>query len=62
MMADRTINVVDWTVHVVDKESWLRVAQGWLSLIRKSRQSPAELFSEDVETRGTKQDNSTNSH
>ena len=46
----------------LDKESWLRVAQGWLSLIRKRPQTAAENFNEELEERGTKQDDSTGSH
>ena len=48
-MADRSISVVD-------KESWLRIAQGWLHLIRKPGRSAAENVTDEAEKRGTNQD------
>ena len=36
--------MADKVVSAVDKESWLRVAQGWLSLIRNAPRTKAEEF------------------
>ena len=41
------------------KEAWLRVAQGWLSLIRKPKKSALEAFDEQTRERGTGQPDST---
>jgi hypothetical protein len=54
-MADRVISPID-------KESWLRVAQGWLALISKPQQSAQQAFDDDAKARGTGQDDSTGSH
>jgi hypothetical protein len=53
--ADRTINPVD-------KESWLRIAQGWLGLIRKPKPTEQNAFDENAKVRGTGQDDSKSSH
>jgi hypothetical protein len=45
-----------------DRAAWLRVAQGWLSLIRKPRRTAAENFADAVAKQGTQQDESTKSH
>ena len=45
-----------------DKAKWLRLAEGWLSLIRKRPNTLAEDFRSEVQRRGTKQDDSTESH
>ena len=55
MMADQVISPVD-------KESWLRVAQSWLSLIRKPRQTVAQSFDDNVARDGTHQVDSEESH
>jgi hypothetical protein len=54
-MADRTTNEAD-------KESWLRVAQGWLSLIRRPPKTPQASFDEQTKAQGTGQDDSQSSH
>ena len=54
--------MADKVVSAVDKESWLRVAQGWLSLIRNAPRTKAEEFTDEVDARGTNQDDSTKSH
>jgi hypothetical protein len=38
-----------------DRAAWLRVAQGWLSLLRKRPQSAAEKFEAAAENIGTRQ-------
>jgi hypothetical protein len=50
------------TTSPLDKASWLRVAQGWLSLIRKPRPSAEQSFDDSVQARGTGQDTSKDSH
>ena len=39
-----------------DRAAWLRVAQGWLSLIRKRPNTAQEDFEEAAQQRGTHQD------
>jgi hypothetical protein len=34
-----------------DRESWLRIAQGWMSLLRKRPQSDAEAFNDQSAAR-----------
>jgi hypothetical protein len=45
----------DRAIHDDDRASWLRVAQGWLSLIRKRPQSDEEAFEARTKTEGTGQ-------
>lgn len=45
-----------------DRESWLRVAQSWLSLLRKRQQRAADAFEGQVKALGTGQDDSHQSH
>lgn len=44
-----------------DRESWLQVAQGWLSLIR-NRPTESEKFDATAAERGTKQEQSESLH
>jgi len=41
-----------------DREAWLRIAQGWLSMISKRPQSDEEAFDTQAKAKGTGQDNS----
>jgi hypothetical protein len=50
------------TISDVDKASWLRIAQGWLALIRRPAPTEQESFDENTKARGTGQDNSKGSH
>jgi hypothetical protein len=52
----------DKAVSQVDRESWLRVAQGWLSLIRNGCKTRTEKFDQAAAELGTKQDVSDSSH
>ena len=45
-----------------DRASWLRIAQGWLSLISGRGQTEDEAFEERSRTAGTGQDRSNESH
>jgi hypothetical protein len=46
-----------------DKAAWLKIAQGWLSMIRKPRQTATEKFDDQVKAQGTNQgDDSKESH
>jgi hypothetical protein len=45
-----------------DRASWLRIAQGWMSLIRKRPQSDAEAFNNQSAAQGTGQKDSQSSH
>jgi hypothetical protein len=40
----------------LDRAAWLRVAQGWLSLLRKRPQSDEEAFDAQTKAKGTGQD------
>ena len=54
--------MADRAVSSKDKASWLELAHGWLSLIRKAKRSPEEAFDDDAHAQGTGQDESTGSH
>jgi hypothetical protein len=43
----------------LDRESWLRVAQGWLSMIRKRAPTPTESFDAEVTAKRTDNGNSS---
>jgi hypothetical protein len=45
-MADRVISPID-------KQSWLRIAQGWLSLIRNPKPTGQELLDAHAKAPGT---------
>ena len=45
-----------------DRAAWLRVAQGWLSLIRPRPRTASEKFEAEVQAQGTHQDDSIESH
>jgi hypothetical protein len=45
-----------------DREGWLRVAQGWLSLIRNRPKTDADQFEEAADAQGTKQETTASSH
>jgi hypothetical protein len=47
----------DRTVSLVDREAWLRVAQGWLSLLKKPPQALEETFEEALAEDDTKSQN-----
>jgi hypothetical protein len=42
----------------LDRASWLRIAQGWLSLLRRRPQSDEEAFDAQSKAKGTGQDDS----
>jgi len=42
--------------NVLDRAAWLRVAQGWLSLLHKRPQSDEEAFNAQSKAKGTGQD------
>ena len=46
--ADEAQSQADRARNDIDRESWLRIAQGWLSMIRKPASTAAEVF--DAET------------
>jgi hypothetical protein len=41
-----------------DREAWLRIAQGWMSLLRKRPQSAEETFDAQTNAQGTGQQDS----
>ena len=45
-----------------DRAAWLRVVQGWLSLIRKPPQTAEEAFEEQLTAQDTHQERSGESH
>jgi hypothetical protein len=46
----------------LDRAAWLRVAQGWLSLLHKRPQSTEEAFDAQSKAKGTGQDDSKSSN
>jgi|tagenome__1003787_1003787.scaffolds.fasta_scaffold20873910_2 hypothetical protein len=46
----------------VDRETWLRIAQGWMSLLRTRPQRDEQAFNEQSEHKGTGQEDSESSH
>ena len=54
--------MADKAISDADRESWLRVAQGWLGLIRKPLPSEEEKFDAQTVKDGTGQENSKSSH
>ena len=46
----------------LDRAAWLRVAQGWLSLLRKRPQSDEKAFDAQTKAKGTGQDDSQSSN
>jgi hypothetical protein len=65
-LASDAQHMADRVSGATDKESWLRIAQGWMSLIRGPRQPEQEarqqFFDDEVKAHGTGQDDSTGSH
>jgi hypothetical protein len=45
-----------------DRAAWLRIAHGWMSLLRKRPQSDEEAFNARTKARGTGQDDSESSN
>ena len=45
-----------------DREAWLRIAQGWMSLVRKRPQSDQEAFDQQRQDKCTGQEDSDSSH
>jgi len=45
-----------------DRESWLRIAQGWMGLLKKPRRTSSERFDDAVKDQGTHQTDSEESH
>jgi hypothetical protein len=52
----------DRTVSPADKESWLRIAQGWLALISRPKQTDRKAFDDDAKARGTGQETNDKSN
>jgi len=46
----------------IDRAAWLRIAQGWLSLLHKRPQSDEEAFDAQSKAKGTGQDDSESSN
>jgi hypothetical protein len=52
----------DRAVSPDDKARWLDLVAGWLGLIRKRPQSAEDNFRDELEAKGTKQQDSGSSH
>jgi hypothetical protein len=52
----------DRAISEVDRASWLRVAQGWLSLLKKPPQTLEGTFDEVLTNKGTGQDDTKSSN
>jgi hypothetical protein len=46
----------------LDRAAWLRIAQGWVSMVRSRPQIPQESFDQEVSDEGTGQDESKSPH
>jgi hypothetical protein len=46
----------------LDRAAWLRIAQGWLSLLRRRPQNDEEAFDAQTKAKGTGQDDSQSSN
>src|SRR5438874_8822455 len=53
-------SLADRSISAADKSAWLRIAQGWLSLVRRARQSDRDVFDAETKARGTGQEPSDN--
>ena len=56
MLAERANALAASTSEAFSARRWLRVAQGWLSLLRKRPQSDEEAFDAQNKAKGTGQD------
>ena len=45
-----------------DRAAWLRVAQGWLSLLKSKKRTAKERFDDEVIRQGTHQEDSKERH
>jgi hypothetical protein len=50
------------SISVVDQEAWLRIARGYMNLVRKPPQTATKNFDDEVDKHGTKQEDSDKSH
>jgi hypothetical protein len=41
-----------------EREAWLRIAQGWMSMVRKPPQTATESFDAQIKAEGTGQEDS----
>ena len=48
--------MADRAVHELDRARWLRLVQGWLSLLPKRPQTAQEAFDDQVADKGTGQE------
>ena len=46
----------DKCISDVDRESWLRIAQGWLGMIRNRPKTASDNFEDAAAAQGTKQE------
>jgi hypothetical protein len=46
----------------LDREQWLRIAQAWMSMLRKRSQSGETAFDAESQAKGTGQEDSESSH
>ena len=46
----------------LDREQWLRIAQGWMSMLRKRPQFDEQAFDAESKAKGAGQDDSESSH
>ncbi|HYI29084.1 MAG TPA: hypothetical protein VD863_14695 [Bradyrhizobium sp.] len=52
----------DRAISPSDKAAWLRIAHGFMGLVRRPLRTKAEDFADEVGKHGTKQDDSGKSH
>jgi hypothetical protein len=52
----------DRTTSKEDRASWLRIAEGWLSLLSRKKATPEQNFDDTTQRQGTRQHGSKESH
>ena len=60
--ADEAQALADRTQNPNDKAAWLRIAQGWMDMLPKPKQSAGQRFDAQTKAKGTGQDDSESSH
>jgi hypothetical protein len=60
--ADEAQQWADKSSSDLDRAAWLRIAEGWLHLIRKRPKTAEQSFDDTAKARGTGQDDSESSH
>jgi hypothetical protein len=60
--ADEAQRQADRAVSEIDRAAWLRLVQGWLSLLKKRPRTAQEEFDQELADKGTGQEDSKSSN